>query len=131
MESRCIILADSHQNMLEGIRSLLETAFETVVMVADETSLFEVLDKLKPELAVVDLSLPLSGEVNIVRKLHENNPDLKFIVLSVHDEQTAVDEVMSAGTSGFVLKRCVATDLLDAVETINGGGSYVSPSLNS
>ena len=129
MESRCIILADSHQNMLEGIRGLLETAFETVVMVADETSLFEVLDKLKPELAVVDLSLPLSGEVNIVRKLHENNPDLKFIVLSVHDVQAAVDEVMSAGASGFVLKRCVATDLLDAVEKIDRGGSYVSPSI--
>jgi DNA-binding NarL/FixJ family response regulator len=115
--------------MLEGIRGLLETAFESVVMVADETSLFEVLDKLKPELAVVDLSLPLSGEVNIVRKLHENNPDLKFIVLSVYDEQTAVDEVMSAGASGFVLKRCAATDLLDAVEKIELGGSYVSPSI--
>ena len=105
MISNCVILADSHQDMLEGIRGLLQTTFESVVMVADEKSLFEVVGKLNPDITVVDLSLPISGEVNIARKIKSHNPNLKFIVLSVHDEITAVNEIMSAGASGFVLKR--------------------------
>ena len=59
MKQHCVVLADGHQNMLEGIRGLLESMFETVVMVVNETSLFEALDKIKPELAVADLSLPV------------------------------------------------------------------------
>ena len=56
MNSNCVILADSHQDMLEGIRGLLKTTFESVVMVADEKSLFEVVEKLNPDITVVDLS---------------------------------------------------------------------------
>jgi len=129
MEKGCVILADSHQNLLEGVRGLLETMFDTVVMVADKKSLFEAAGKLKPKLAVVDLSLPVSGEVNVAREVKSRYPKLKFIILSVHDEPTAVSEAMSAGASGFVLKRSIATDLFPAVREILKGGTYISPSL--
>jgi DNA-binding NarL/FixJ family response regulator len=129
MKRGCVILADSHQNILEGIRGLLETMFETVVMVADKKSLFEAADKCTPELAVVDLSLPGSGEANIARQFKGRYPELKLIILSVHDEPTAVSEVMSAGASGFVLKRSIAIDLFPAVRTVLEGGTYISPSL--
>jgi len=125
----CVILADSHQNLLEGIRGLLEAIFETVVMVADKKSLFEAADKLKPKLAIMDLSLPVSGEVNVARDFKTRNPQLKFIILSVHDESEAVSEVMSAGASGFVLKRSIVTDLFPAVREVLRGGTYISPSL--
>ena len=131
MKQPCVVLADSHQNMLEGIRGLLESVFESVVMVADKTSLFEVLDKIKPELAVVDLSLPVSGEVHISSELNTRYPKLKLILLSLHDEQAVAKKVMSAGASGFVLKRCAATDLLAAVESINKGITFVSPAVQS
>ena len=129
MEKGCVILADSHQNLLEGVRGLLETMFETVVMVADKKSLFEAADKLKPKLAIVDLSLQVSGEVNVAREVKRRYPELKFVILSVHDEPTAVSEAMSAGASGFVLKRSIATDLFPAVREILKGGTYISPSL--
>lgn len=129
MEKGSVILADSHQDLLEGIRGLLETTFETVVMVADEKSLFEAADKLKPQLAIVDLSLPVSGEVNVAREVKSRYPDLKFIILSVHDEPTAVNEVMSAGATGFILKRSIATDLFPAVRVALKGYRYISPSL--
>jgi DNA-binding NarL/FixJ family response regulator len=129
MKHNCVVLADSHQNMLEGIRGLLESMFESVVMVADETSLFEALDKVKPELAVVDLSLPVSGEVHISRQLIARYPNLKLIMLSLHDEPEVAKRVMSVGASGFVLKRCAGTDLLAAVESINEGGTFVSPAV--
>jgi len=115
--------------MLEGIRGLLQTLFESVVMVADEKSLFDTVEKLQPDIAVVDLSLPVSDEVNVARKIKSLYPDLKLIILSVHDETTTVNEIMSAGAAGFVLKRCIATDLLSAVQKISQGNSYISPSL--
>jgi DNA-binding NarL/FixJ family response regulator len=129
MEKGCVILADSHQNLLEGVRELLKTVFETVVMVADKKSLFEVAGKLKPNLAVVDLSLPVPGEVNVAREVKRRYPELNFIILSFYDELEAVSEVMSAGASGFVLKRCIATDLIPAVREVLKGGTYISPSL--
>jgi len=129
MEKGSVILADSHQDLLEGIRGLLETTFETVVMVADKKSFFEAADKLKPRLAIVDLSLPVSGEVNIAREVKSRYPDLKFIILSVHDEPTAVNEVMSAGATGFILKRSITTDLFPAVRVALKGSRYISPSL--
>ena len=114
--------------MLEGIRGLLECMFDTVVMVADESSLIEAVTKIKPDLVVADLSLPASEEVNIARSLKKDNPGLKFIILSVHDEMAIVDECLAAGAEGFVLKRSAVSDLIPAVEEVLGGGTYVSPS---
>ncbi len=124
-----VILADSHQEMLEGIRNLLETMFEAVVMVADENSLFDAVANLKPSLAVVDLSIPVSGSANVVCWLKERFPDLRLIVLSIHDEPTVVKQVMATGANGFVLKRSAANDLIPAVYTVLQGKRYVSPVL--
>jgi CheY-like chemotaxis protein len=69
MKQGKVLLADNHQNMLEGVRNLLEDMFETVFMVADEASLMEAAEKLKPDLIVADLSLPVTKELNIVRRM--------------------------------------------------------------
>ena len=124
-----VLIADRHQNMLEGIRSLLETVFDVVVMVADEKSLLDSLNKVHPDLVVVDLSLPITDEVNVARSVMKRNHDMKVIILSVHDEQTAVDDCFSAGAVGFVLKRTAANDLIPAVWEVLKGRTYVSPSV--
>ena len=124
-----VLLADNHQNMLGGVRSLLENVFETVFMVADEASLIEAAEKLKPDIVVADLSLPVGKEINIVRRLKKVFPDMRLIILSVHDEQTAIAECVEAGASGFVLKRTAVNDLVPAVEAVRRGDVYVSPSV--
>lgn len=124
-----VLLADNHQNMLEGVRHLLEDMFEKVFMVADETSLIEAADKLKPDLIVADLSLPVMKEINIVRRLTKAFPEIKLIILSVHDERTAVGECLEAGAVGFVLKRTAVNDLIPAVEAVMDSATYVSPSV--
>jgi len=123
-----VILADRNQDMLEGIRGLLETSFDTVLMVADVNSLFTAAEKLPIDLVVVDFSLPVSSGVNIVRQLKRRFPDLKLIVLSIHDEQTVRQEVLAAGAEGFVLKRSAATDLIPAVRAVIAGRKYISSS---
>lgn len=117
----CVLLADRHHGLTEGVRGLLATTFESVVMVADETSLIDGARRLHPDLAIVDLSLTPGDQWTWLRALRQSCPDLKVIVLSVHDEQSVRDAVLRAGADAFVLKRAIATDLLSAVDDVRRG----------
>jgi DNA-binding NarL/FixJ family response regulator len=103
--------------------------FETVFMVADEASLIEAAAKLSPDFIVADLSLPVSQEINVVRRLKKAFPSIKLIILSIHDESSAVGECLVAGASAFVLKRTAVSDLIPAIETVLKGAIYMSPSV--
>ena len=122
----CVLLADRHHGLTEGVRGLLETAFGTVVMVADEASLLEGALRLRPDMAVVDLSLARDCGMDWLRAIRHRCPGLKVIVLSVHDELSVRRAAIEAGADAFVLKRAIVTDLLPAVETVRSGGSVVA-----
>jgi DNA-binding NarL/FixJ family response regulator len=126
MSHRCLLLADAHPNLLEAVHGLLGGRFATTVLVADEPSLLEAAGRMEPDLVVVDLSLPVAGSVNVVRSLFGRYPALRVIVLSVHDEPTALAQVLGAGAAGFVLKRTAAADLPAAVDAVLRGETYVS-----
>ncbi len=130
MKYNRVLLADGHPNMIEGIRGLLETLFQCVVMVADGDSLFDAVETIKPDLVVVDFSLSCNDEPHIGRQLRRRFPALKFIVLSVHDDPSVVYEAMAGGAKGYVLKRTAGTDLIPAAETVLKGHRYVSPCLD-
>ena len=121
---KCVLLADRHQGLVEGVRGLLETTFQAVVMVADEASLFESARRLRPTLAVVDLSLVRAQSLQWLKRFRGLYPDLKLIVLSVHDEPGVRHSAMDSGADGFVLKRTLATDLLPAVDAVLAGKRY-------
>jgi len=122
-----VLLADKHQGMLAGVRTLLENRFEKVFMVADEASLLEAAEKIKPDLIIADLSLPVTKEINIARRLRKIFPDIKLIILSVHDEPAAINECLEAGVSGYVLKRTAVNDLVLAINLVMEGVAYISP----
>jgi len=128
MKQGKVILADSHQNVLGSVRDLLEGMFETVFMVSDEASLIEAAEKLSPDVIVADLALPVSHEINVVRRLKKAFPEIKLVMLSVHDDGSSVGECLVAGASGFVLKRTAENDLVHAIETVLKGDIYMSPS---
>jgi DNA-binding NarL/FixJ family response regulator len=131
MENKCIVLADKHQNILEGLRGLLETVFGSMVMVADQASLLEALDRIKPEIAIVDLSLLKHGNLSTACGISKRFPDVKFIVLSDYDDPEVVHDVMSAGVSAFVLKQYAGADLFDAIESLHKGQTFVSPAIKN
>jgi len=97
--------------------------------VADERSLIEAVATLAPDLAIVDLSLPLAEGANVARRLLYGRPGLRIVVLSVHDEPTVASQLLERGVRGVVLKRAAATDLLPAVREVLRGGTFVSPAL--
>lgn len=126
-----VLLAGRHHGLAEGIRGLLETVFEVVVMVADEKSLFESAKRLPATLAVVDASLVGGAGFAVMRRLHEINPALKLIVISTHDQKSAVQSALDAGADAFVLHRTIANDLMPAVDAVRAGESFVSPSVRA
>jgi DNA-binding NarL/FixJ family response regulator len=122
----CVLLAGRHHGLSEGIRGLLETAFEIVVMVADEASLLESAKRLVAKLAVIDVTLAREDGFGVVRRLRSVCPTLKLIVISSHDEISVSQSALAAGADGFVLKRSIATDLLSAVDAVRAGQRFVS-----
>jgi DNA-binding NarL/FixJ family response regulator len=127
MPPKRILLAETHPTFVGVVRLLLKETMAAMFMVADEASLNEAVAGAQFDLIIADLSFPVSSGKNVIRLLQRLNPEIKCIILSVHDEQTAVDECLAAGAKGFVLKRTASTDLLAAVETVLKGGTYISP----
>jgi len=126
-ERRCVLLADPHHGVSEAVRSLLATTFDAVIMVADEVSLFEGAGRLRGDLTVVDLALSRGNGLDLVRRLRDRFPDMKVIVVSVHDQPSVSRSILEAGANGFVVKRAMATDLLAAADAVLAGQRYVSP----
>jgi DNA-binding NarL/FixJ family response regulator len=131
MKRKRILIADAHSTMLASLRVLLKDTFDVVFMVADDRSLIDAVARTDPDLVIVDLSIPVSSGENVARLLHRVSPELRVIILSIHDEQTVVDECLAAGAKGFVLKRRAAIDLIPAVEDVLRGDIYVSPTVVS
>jgi DNA-binding NarL/FixJ family response regulator len=129
---RCglVILADPHPITLAGVRQLLESEGESVVMVAEGGALLQAVEKLRPDLVIADLTLPASKSQNIVRLLKQHHPDIRLIIMSMDDEWTVLNEVMEAGAEGFLLKRRIALDLLPAITAVCQGHRYVSPDVD-
>ena len=125
--AKCVLLADRHHSLSEGVRGLLETVFGTIFMVADEASLLDGVSRLAPSVAIVDITLAGGEWLQLLRTLRQRSPASKLIVLSLYGEFSVARAAMGAGVDGFVLKRALATDMLDAVAAVLSGHSYISP----
>jgi DNA-binding NarL/FixJ family response regulator len=126
-ETHCVLLANAHHGLSEGVRGLLSTTFKAVVMVADEVSLFESAGRLQSDLAVVDLALARGNALDLIRRLCNDFPKMKVIAIGVHGHSSIGRSVLEAGADGYVVKRAIATDLLLATDAVLDGKQYVSP----
>jgi len=131
MKRNRILIADAHLTMMAGVRLLLRDRFEVLVMVADHLSLRDAVKSNQFDLVIADLSIPISSGENVARLLKRLSPELRVIILSVHDEPVVVQECLAAGAQGFVLKRAAVNDLIPAVEAVLRGDTYVSPSIQT
>ncbi len=117
----CVLLADRHHGLTEGVRGLLESAFETVVMVADETSLLEGAARLQPDVAVVDLSLAQGRDLGWLRAAARTAaPASRSSSSASTTSRTCAGWRSTSGADEFVLKRAIVTDLLPAIDRVRG-----------
>lgn len=128
MSDTCrVLLADDHVLVAEGIQKLLEPEFELVGIVADGRSLVTAAAKLQPDIAVVDISLPLLNGLDASRHVKKANPDIKIIILTMHSEPNFVTQAFRVGVSGYVLKQSVGSELVQAIREVLKGRTFVSP----
>lgn len=122
-----VIIADDHALVAEGVTKLIERDVQLVGSVADGRALVQAVEKLNPDLALVDISLPLLNGLDACRQIKKANPAVKVIILTMHLEKHFVTEAFRAGVSGYVLKQSVTDELIFAIKEVLKGRTYVSP----
>jgi DNA-binding NarL/FixJ family response regulator len=127
-----IVLADDHQVVLEGFKVLLggEPDFRVVGEATDGLGVGPLVEKLRPQVLVVDLMMPGLGGLEVVRQIHQKHAEVRIAVLSMHANEAYVVEALKNGASAYVLKQAPARALVEAIRAIAAGGRYLSPPLN-
>lgn len=115
---RCVLVAVRHAALSAGIRTLLGSVAATVAQVADEESLLEVAVRLRPEVAVVELELPLRDGLGMVRRLRRACPDLEVVVLSEHELPTPTRERVASEVGALVPFEKICSELLPALDAL-------------
>ena len=123
-----VLLADDHQMLLDALKRVLEPRCEVVGMVSDGRELLTAAAKLQPEIVVLDIAMPQLNGLDAARRLKPVMPKLKFIFMTMNEDPELVGEAFRAGASAFLLKQGAAFELMEAIEKVLKGGSYVTPS---
>jgi len=122
-----LLLADDHTLLLEGIRLMLEPEFELIGCVGDGQALLASARTLKPDIILLDISMPLLNGIDAAHQLRKTLPSAKLIFLTMHGDTEYVTEAFQAGAAGYLLKRAAASELLTAIREVLKGNYYVSP----
>ena len=123
-----VLLADDSPSLLRELRNVLGREFEIVSTVADGRALLEQYERLRPEVIVTDISMPLMDGFEATAKLHRHGKP-KVVFLTVHEEEAFVEEARELGAMGYVLKRSRPSVLVDAIRSAHAGRFFLCPEL--
>jgi len=123
-----ILITDDHQLFREGIVNLLAASpqIKVVGQAGNGQEAIEMARTLKPDVVIMDLSLPVVNGVDATRILHQELPDIKILVLSMHADKHFIKEALEAGASGYLFKNCTYSQLIEAINTVYQGKKYLS-----
>jgi DNA-binding NarL/FixJ family response regulator len=122
-----VLLADDHRLLREAFAQLLAPDCDVVGVVADGRALLAAAPELRPDIVVLDIAMPLLNGLDAARQLKGEMPDVKVIFLTVNEDPDVAAEAFRAGASGYLLKNSAASELLQAVQEVSHGRSYVTP----
>jgi len=126
-----IMLADDHVLVREGLRSLLEREkFQVVAEASDGQEAIRLTETHHPDIAVIDISMPILNGIDTVRELSRSSPKTKAILLTQHEEDQYIREALGVGVKGYVIKNQVASDLIHAIRQVSRGQFYLSPGVS-
>ena len=125
-----ILLADDHQEMRDLVVQLLQAEFEILQAVGDGRAFLEAAVDLKPDLCLVDISMPFVNGLEAAAQLKDAGFATKVIILTIHEDLDFVRASFRNGASGYVVKSRIGTDLLPAVNEVLAGRTFVSSSVN-
>ncbi len=126
-----VVLADNHVLVRQGIKSLLEReGFQIAGEAGDGQELIRIAKELQPEVAVLDIGMPILNGLVAAQELKRVCPETKSVLLTRHDEDQYVVEALRAGVRGYVLKNQAGTDLVHAIQLVCRGQVYLSPGIS-
>ena len=126
-----ILLADDHEIFRQGLRALLEReGFHVAGEAADGHGAIQMAAQLTPDVAVVDLAMPLLNGLDAAREIARVSPRTRTILLTMHAEDPYVAKALQAGIRGYVLKSQAAEDLIQAIREVSRGAVYLSPGVS-
>ena len=126
-----ILVADDHAILRQGLKLLIESQpdMEVVAEAADGKLALELAAKVKPDIVVMDISMPRMNGLIATRSLKEKQPNITVVALTRHEDDTYLEELLRAGASAYVLKQSAPTDLLKAIRAVAAGGIYLDPAM--
>ncbi len=127
-----IILAEDHTIVRDGLRALLalDPDLEVAGEACDGLEVIKRVEKLKPELVLMDLSMPRMDGMEAIREIKNRTPETKILVLTVHENEECVLATFRAGANGYVLKEDTHAELMMAIKTVLAGRCYISPAIS-
>jgi DNA-binding NarL/FixJ family response regulator len=131
MKSPRILLADDHAPTLEQICAILAPHYEIAGTVADGRALVEAALRLKPDLIVSDITMPLLSGIEAAVQIKRSLPDIRLLFVTMHSNSAYVKAALEVGGTGYVVKSAMSEELLDAVQSVLNGRIYLSPSLSA
>lgn len=127
-----IFIADDHPIVRKGLKEILQEQKNIQCIGEAENGLdaLEQICKLEPDLAILDIDMPMMNGLDVAKKAISKNLFTRFVILTMHREEGFYNEAMDIGIRGYLLKDAVLNDLVDCIHAVQKGGSYVSPTLH-
>ncbi|MFC0559277.1 response regulator [Halalkalibacter alkalisediminis] len=124
-----IVIIDDHQLFREGVKRILamESEFEIVADGQDGSQALELVKLYRPDVILMDINMPNMNGVEATKELVQAFPNIKVLILSIHDDESYVTHVLKTGASGYLLKEMDADALIEAVKVVASGGAYIHP----
>jgi len=130
-EKTRIVLADDHPIVLDGLRNLVkaENDFQLVGEARNGLAALKLIREKQPDVAVLDISMPEINGIVLSRRLAGEMPDLRLLVLTLHEDRAYLNQALEAGVRGYVLKRSAVENLVQAIRAVMVGGLYIDPAI--
>jgi DNA-binding NarL/FixJ family response regulator len=127
-----LLLAEDHQIVREGLRSLLSSAedLRIVAEAHDGAQAAQLAQELGPDVVLMDVGLPGLNGIEATRQIRAARPDIRVLILTMHDDATTVDRALRAGAQGYMLKGCATEELCEAIRAIHRGEVILHPSIS-
>lgn len=126
-----ILIVDDHGVMRAGLRALLQDdpAIEVIGEAASGEEMIQLLSQVSPEVVLLDIGLPGIGGIEATRLIKRIRPELRVLILTVHEEESLLREALKVGASGFVIKRAAEEELIAAIKAVWRGDMYIHPAM--
>lgn len=126
-----VLIADDHAIVRAGLRALIvsDPGLELVGEASGGYEAIELIEKIKPDILVLDISMPDLDGIAVTKMLETKNYDVRILILTIHEDKALLREALKSGASGYVLKRVAEKELISAIKIIMRGDMYIDPSM--